>query len=102
MPLPKVPQKFLPKLTSVFLLLYVAATLPLLANRLTSFAYIVQAAVQKKQNAENEATESLRQAIQPNFWDATIYQTLGFHFSDRGKSEEAIAAYRQAIQIDPN
>ncbi|MEG3906557.1 tetratricopeptide repeat protein, partial [Microcoleus sp. w2-18aC4] len=25
-----------------------------------------------------------------------------FHFSDRGKSEEAIAAYRQAIQIDPN
>ncbi|NJK66611.1 MAG: tetratricopeptide repeat protein [Microcoleus sp. SU_5_3] len=102
MPLPKVPKKFLPKLTSVFLLLYVAATLPLLANRLTSFAYIVQAVVQKKQNAENEATESLRQAIQPNFWDATIYQTLGFRLSDRGKPEEAISAYRQAVQIDPN
>ncbi|PSB37770.1 hypothetical protein C7B69_03480 [filamentous cyanobacterium Phorm 46] len=102
MPLPKVPKKFLPKLTSVFLFLYVAATLPLLANRLTSFAYIVQAVVQKKQNAENEATESLRQAIQPNFWDATIYQTLGFQLSARGKPEEAIAAYRQAVQINPN
>ncbi|MEG3938075.1 tetratricopeptide repeat protein [Microcoleus sp. S36b_A3] len=102
MPLPKVPKKFLPKLTSVFLFLYVAATLPLLANRLTSFAYIVQAVVQKKQNAANEATESLRQAIQPNFWDATIYQTLGFQLSARGKPEEAIAAYRQAVQINPN
>lgn len=101
MPLPKVPQKFLPKLTSVFLLLYVAATLPLLANRLTSFAYMVQAVVQKKQNAENEATESLKQAIQPNFWDATIYQTLGLHLSNRGKVEEAISAYRQAIRLYP-
>ena len=101
MPLPKVPKKFLPKLTSVFLLLYVAATLPLLINRLTSFAYIVQGIVKKSQNAENEATETFRQAIQPNPWDAFLYDTLGWNLSQQGKVEEAIAAYRQAIRLYP-
>ncbi|OCR01359.1 hypothetical protein BCD67_23175 [Oscillatoriales cyanobacterium USR001] len=101
MPLSKVPKKFLPKLTSVFLFLYVAATLPLLTNRLTSFSYIIQGIVQKIQKAEGAATESLRQAIQPNSWDGSIYHFLGLQLSNQGKIEEAIAAYRQAIRLDP-
>ncbi|MEG5035625.1 tetratricopeptide repeat protein [Microcoleus sp. AT3-D2] len=101
MPLPKVPKKLLPKLTSVFLLLYVAATLPWFTNRLTSFAYIVQAIVQSDQKAENEATQSIRQAIQHNSWDATLYAMLGSQLSSQDKVEEAIAAYRQAIRLYP-
>lgn len=95
-------KKFLPKLTSVFLFLYVVATLPLLTNRLTFFTYIVQAIVGgTNQKASGEATESIRQAIQPNPWDASIYQFLGSQLSNQGKVEEAIAAYRQAIRLYP-
>jgi protein O-GlcNAc transferase len=102
MPLPKVPKKFLPKLTSVFLLLYVAATLSWFTNRLTSFAYIVQAAVKKSQNAEDEAIAAFRQAIKVDPQLAWTYNQLGNALSDKWKFDEAIAAYRQAIQIDPN
>ncbi|MEG4214454.1 tetratricopeptide repeat protein [Microcoleus sp. Pol14C6] len=102
MPLPKVPKKFLPKLTSVFLLLYVAATLPWFTNRLTSFAYIVQAIVQRSQNAEDEEIAAYRQAIKVDPQFAWAYNLLGNALSDKWKLNEAIAAYRQAVQIDPN
>src|SRR6476660_2909643 len=102
MPLPEVPKKLLPKLTSVFLLLYVAATLPWFTNRLTSFAYIVQGIVQSGQNAEDEEIAAYRQAIQidPNY--ANAYKNLGNALFFQRKPKEAIAAYRQAIQINPN
>ncbi len=102
MPFPKVPKKFLPKLTSVFLLLYVAVTLPWFTNRLTSFAYIVQGIVKKSQNAENEAIAAYRQAIKVDPQWAWAYNRLGYALMDNWKFDEAIAAYRQAVQIDPN
>jgi len=102
MPLRKVPKKFLPKLTSVFLLLYVAATLPWFTNRLTSFAYIVQGIVQSGQNAEDEEIAAYRQAIKVDPQLAWAYNKLGNALFYKWKFDEAIAAYRQAIQIDPN
>jgi tetratricopeptide (TPR) repeat protein len=57
-----------------------------------------QAAEQQRQ--EQEKAEYKNKLLDPNH--ANAHYNLGTALYDQGKIEEAIAAYRQAIQLDPN
>src|SRR5919199_1624953 len=98
----KLPKKFLPKLFSVFLILYVAATLPSLISAFSTFVHIIQAAFLEKDGKVDDANTALRQAIKPHFLDGLVSYSLGNTLNKQGKLNEAIAAYRQAIQLYPN
>src|SRR5919199_685041 len=98
----KLPKKFLPKLFSVFLILYVAATLPSLISAFSTFVHIIQAAFLEKDGKVDDANTALRQAIKPHFLDGLVSYSLGNTLNKQGKLNEAIAAYRQALKISPN
>src|ERR687886_668065 len=98
----KLPKKFLPKLFSVFLILYVAATLPSLISAFSTFVHIIQAAFLEKDGKLDDANTALRQAIKPHFLDGLVSYSLGNTLNKQGKLNEAIAASGQAIKTSPN
>lgn len=102
MRLPSLPKKCLSKLSSIFLVLYVAATLPVFTSSITSLVSIFQGvSLLNKEGKEDEGMAFIRQAIKPHPVDAFVYRVLGESLKQQGKLDEAIATYRQAIKADP-
>src|SRR5919202_6076041 len=96
------PKKFLPKLSSIFLILYVAITLPSLTSAITSLVFLIQSVSLHGEGKLDDTNSALRQAIKPHILDGIVYYALGETLKEQGKLDEAIAAYRQAIKLFPD